>query len=133
MNVHVSQGLEKSNYPRVLLEYKGLFYTSKGLFGYRSFFESICWRILPEFTRKSIVASKKRQSFQLLLTLGDLWQSLWGWWIHKFQHVRMAERSKAPDSSVNLLCSNGVSNERSGPLWGRGFESHFWQEFIFVE
>ena len=41
-----------------------------------------------------------------------------------FQVVRMAERSKAPDSSVNNLHCQSV-NEVSGLHWRRGFESHF--------
>ena len=43
-------------------------------------------------------------------------------------HVWMAERSKAPDSSISLHCQS--VNEVSGLHWRRGFESHFRQSFF---
>ncbi len=55
---------------------------------------------------------------------------LLGDFLVKLQVVRMAERSKAPDSSGNL--PRNRSAEPSGPLWGRGFESPFWQTTIFL-
>ena len=39
----------------------------------------------------------------------------------------MAEWSKAPDSRVKPCSLIGGRLETSGPHWGHGFESHFWQ------
>ena len=43
----------------------------------------------------------------------------------------MAERSKAPDSRFTLPVDNR-SSRILVLLWGRGFESHFWQKILFV-
>ena len=57
----------------------------------------------------------------------DVW---WTWYIFKVKfcqilHVRMAERSKAPDSRVKLFLHRSILVHECG----RGFESPFWQIF----
>ena len=44
-----------------------------------------------------------------------------------WRHVRMAERSKAPDSSLKGFPLRSLLVHECG----RGFESHFWQRFLF--
>ena len=46
--------------------------------------------------------------------------------------VRMAERSKAPDSRFNSFCRFLQSESVLVHVCGRGFESHFWHRLFFL-
>ncbi len=50
---------------------------------------------------------------------------------HFLQHVRMAERSKAPDSRYKIFSYIGDTGVLVH-VCGRGFKSHFWQQFFLV-
>ena len=56
----------------------------------------------------------------------------WNYFSTHFISVRMAEWSKAPDSRHSLASLIGSVVRILVLVWGRGFKSHFWQNFWFI-